>query len=306
MTGTCASAAARLPIVPGSHVVTDSGDRVWQDWGGSGRMLHFAHANGFPPGTYRTLLEPLTEHFHVVSSAARPLWSAAPPHQTESWSELADDLRRELRRRGLGGIIAVGHSLGAAMSLLAAAADPRLFAAVVAIDPLLLTGVPALVWGMMKRLGLEHRLGLVRGARARRAAWPDRQAVLMAYRRKRIFRRWEPAVLEDYVAAGTVESAAGGVRLRYPPEWEARIFEVSPHDLWRQLQRIAVPTLLVRGEHSDTLRPAAARRLARELATSQVVVIPDATHFVPMERPGEVARVVIEFLRRATPQGGGM
>lgn len=284
--------------------MADSGDEVWQDWGGSGRMLHFAHANGFPPGTYRTLLERLAEHFQVVSTAARPLWSTAPPHQTASWSELADDLRNELTRRELGGIIAVGHSLGAAISLLAAAADPHLFSAVVAIDPLLLIGAPSLAWGVMKRLGLGHRLGLVRGARARRVTWPDRAAALAAYRRKRIFRLWQPDVLEDYLNDGMVETPAAGVRLRYPPEWEARIFEVSPHDLWRQLRRIAVPTLLVRGEHSDTLRPAAARRLARELATAQVVVIPGATHFVPMERPDEVARVVVDFLRRMTPQGG--
>jgi len=296
--------AARAASVRPDRTVIDPAGPVWQDWGGTGRMLHFAHANGFPPGTYRKLLERLAEHFHVVSTAARPLWSAEPPDQCGSWTELADDMRNELGRRQVSGIIAVGHSLGAAMSLLASAADPRLFRAVVAIDPLLLTGSRSLLWGLAKRLGLGGRLGLVRGARSRRVIWPDRRAAFAAYSRKRIFTLWRPEVVEDYLADGMVDGPDGKVRLRYPPEWEARVFEVSPHDPWQQLRRIAVPTLLVRGEHSDTLRPDAVRRFASEVASSQVVVIPGSTHFVPMERPDEVARVVIDFLRRALPEGG--
>jgi len=30
------------------------------EFGGSGPPLHFAHANGYPPGSYRRMLEPLT------------------------------------------------------------------------------------------------------------------------------------------------------------------------------------------------------------------------------------------------------
>ncbi len=273
-----------------------NGDRGWRDWGGAGQTLHFAHANGFPPGTYRRLLEVLRSRHHVVSSEARPLWSDGPTDRLRSWSELADDLRTELARRDLNGIIAVGHSLGAAMSLLASAADPGLFAAVVAIDPLLLTGARSLSWGVLKRCGLGGRLGLVRGARSRREIWPDRNAAFAVYSRKHIFRHWQPDVLEDYLADGMVDCPQGGVRLRYPPEWEARIFEISPHDLWPRLRRIAVPTLIVRGERSEAFVPDAARRVERELPGSRVVVIPASTHFVPMERPDELGRVVLDFL----------
>jgi pimeloyl-ACP methyl ester carboxylesterase len=34
----------------------------------------------------------------------------------------------------------------------------------------------------------------------------------------------------------------------------------------------------------------------REVPGSRTVVIADSSHFVPMERPGEVARVIVEFL----------
>ena len=70
---------------------------------------------------------------------------------------------------------------------------------------------------------------------------------------------------------------------------------MCPHNEWRHLRRIRVPVLVVRGERSDTLFPGAARRMARELPDARVVEIPGTTHFVPMEQPGEVARLTLEF-----------
>jgi len=193
-------------------LTTPSGSDVWHDWGGAGSTVHFAHANGFPPGTYRKLVETLTENHHVVSMAARPLWSPNPAAELQDWFELAGDLRVELERRGLRGILGVGHSLGGVASLLAAADDPGLFRAVVAVDPLVLTGRVSTFWGLMKGVGLGGRLGLVRGARSRRDHWPDRETVLSSYRRKKIFKFWDPEVLDDYINCGTVVKSSDTFR----------------------------------------------------------------------------------------------
>ena len=266
------------------------------DWGGTGPVLHFAHANGFPPGTYRKLIDGLTDSHNVVSMAARPLWSDSEPFVFRDWSLFAEDLRSEIDRRGLRGIVGVGHSLGAATSLLAAAADPGLFSAVVAIDPLIFTGVHSLFWGIVKATGLQNRIPLVRGARRRRQLWPDRQAVRAGYSSKKVFASWDPEVLDDYVDAGMVDLPEGGVHLRYPREWEARTFAAAPHNMWAHLRKVSVPTLFVRGEHSDTFLETARVRVEREVPGSRTVVIEDSSHFVPMERPTELARVINEFL----------
>ena len=283
---------------------TPSGSDVWHDWGGAGPTVHFAHANGFPPGTYRKLAEALAENHHVVSMAARPLWSPDPATELQNWSELADDLKAELARRGLRGILGVGHSLGGVASLLAAADDPGLFRAVVAVDPLVLTGRVSTFWGLMKGVGLGSRLGLVRGARSRRGQWPDRETVLSSYRRKRIFKFWDPEVLDDYIDCGTVVMPEGTLGLRYPKAWEARIFEIAPHNLWPRLRRLQVPTLFIQGETSDTFRDAAVRRVAREVPMAEVAVVRNSTHFVPMERPQELGDVILEFFERTREQGG--
>jgi pimeloyl-ACP methyl ester carboxylesterase len=266
------------------------------DWGGTGPALHFAHANGFPPGTYRKLVDELTDSHHVFSMAARPLWPDSIPQTLRDWSPLAGDLRAELDRRGLRGIVGVGHSLGAVISLLAATADPGLFSAVVAIDPIVLTGAHSLYWRTLKAIGLTGRFSLVRGARRRRELWSDRGEARASYSSKKVFASWDPEVLDDYLDVGIIDLPEGGVRLRYPREWEARIFAAAPHDLWPELRRVSVPTLFVQGEHSDTFLDAARARVEREVPGSRTVVIEDSSHFVPMERPTELARVINEFL----------
>lgn len=273
-------------------------DGSWLDWGESGPTLHFAHANGLPPGTYRQLIDVLRSHYHVVSMEARPLWPGSDPCSLQDWSLFVDDLRAELRRRNLRGIVGVGHSLGAVATLLAASRDPGLFTTIVAIDPIVLAGWFSVFWGTMKAVGLGRHVPIVQGARKRRDHWPDLDTVRRSYARKRAFRGWAPGVLDDYLSSGLVPAADGGVQLRYPKRWEARIFRVAPHDLWPDLGRLAVPSLFVHGEHTDTFLPAAARRVAREVPGATVTVISGAGHFVPMEQPELLGRTVLEYLAK--------
>ncbi len=265
------------------------------EWGGSGPVVHVAHANGFPPGSYGRIIRGLTGRARVVSWRTLPLREGTDPAAVSGWEDLAADLGAGLRSAGLSGVVGVGHSLGAVISVMAAAEDPGLFRGLVLVDPVLFTGGRALLWGLTRALGLAHRFRLARGARRRREHWPSRAAVLEAWRERPPFAGWAPGVLEDYVRFGFVEDP-GGVRLAYPREWEARLFELTPHHPWAAVRRLGMPVLALRGEHSDTFLPAAARRLRRECARARVVEIRGASHFIPMERPEEVVSAVRRFL----------
>jgi pimeloyl-ACP methyl ester carboxylesterase len=269
---------------------------AWRNWGGQGPTLVFGHANGFPPETYRLLLEDLSRSFSVASFAARPLWPGSDPGSAGSWHDLAGDLGDELRRRRVEGALAVGHSLGSVLNVLAAAADPRRFRALALVDPVVFTGTHTLFWGALKGLGFGHRLPLIRGALRRRESYADVNEVRASYAGKSVFARWDPQVLDDYIGAGFVPDAACGVRLRYPKMWEARIFEMTPASVWRELQSLEVPMLFIRGAASDTFVAAAAKRAGRELDNAQVVEVAGASHFVPMERPREVGRLITDWV----------
>lgn len=270
---------------------------AWSEIGGEGPPLVFSHANGFPPETYRVLLEHLSQGFQVSAFSHRPLWSEDDPNELTNWLPMAEDLGLSIASRNCPPVVGVGHSLGGVLTLLAAARRPELFRSLVLLDPVIFTGLRSFFWGWMKRLGREHRFFLAQGARKRRDHWSDRDTVRASWSRKGVFQAWDPRVFEDYLAAGVVDGPNGGVVLRYPKVWEARIFEVCPHDEWAALRTIQVPVLVIRGATSDTLLPGAAARMGREIPDARVVDLEGASHFLPMERPGEVARLIVGFAR---------
>ena len=272
-------------------------DRL-EDFGGQGTLLHLAHANGFPPGTYRPLIDHLRDHHQVVALTSRPLWPGSRPESAPSWHPLADDLIRGLNALGMQSILGVGHSIGGVLTMWAAVRRPDLFRAVVLIDPVILPPATLALLRLMRAVGLEGRQPLVRGALRRRRTWPNRHACFEHYREKAFFSRWSDGSLWAYVEAGTRPTADGQVELTYPPESEAHIFATSPVDVWQAVPELQVPTLVVRGRETNTFRAASHRRFARLAPNARFSVIPEAGHLVPMERPEETAEAIRRFLAR--------
>jgi len=292
------------------------------DFGGNGPIVHLAHANGFPPGTYSPLAETLTDRYHVIGLPSRPLWPDSRPEDTPDWHPMADDLVRGLDTLGLtwassvepskggtpslskggglslskGGIVGVGHSMGGVLTLWAAVRRSDLFRAVVLIDPVILPPAWLLAMQLLHPLGLQRRLPLVQGALRRRRTWPSRQACYEHYRGKPFFATWPDVSLRAYVEAGTLERAGDQVVLAYPPEWEAHIFATPPADVWRAVPRLRTPALVIRGGHSDTFRPESQARMERLVPQAHFVTIPNAGHLVPMEHPAETGAVIQDFL----------
>jgi pimeloyl-ACP methyl ester carboxylesterase len=270
-------------------------DDGWREWGGTGPVLHLAHANGFPPAAYRALIEPLTARFRVVTSDARPLRPGTDPRSIGSWDPLAEDLAATLDAHGVSEVIGVGHSLGGVLTAFAAGRRSRLFSRLVLVDPVLFSGVRGHLWGWTKRLGWANRLDLVCKARRRHDHWPDLAAVRAGWRSRKLFRRFDEQAFDDFVEAAVREDGAGGLALRYPKEWEARIFETTPHNPWPQLRKLRLPVLVLRGSDSDTLSPGAARRVARRVTGAAVEEVASTTHLLPFERPLEVASTIEIF-----------
>lgn len=266
------------------------------DFGGHGPTIHLAHANGFAPGAYRLLAQALQPGTHPIALPARPLWPESCPSSAPTWHPLADDLIEGLDALGLRGILGVGHSLGGVVTLWAAIRRPDLFRAAVLIDPVILP--PTWLWALrlLRGLGLRQRQPFVQGALRRRRSWPSRQACYEHYREKSFFARWSDDALWDYVESGTRLQEGNGVELAYPPEWEAHIFATTPTELWRDVRKLRLPTLVLRGERSNTFRPGAQARMARHLPQARFITISDAGHLLTMERPRETGRAIRAFL----------
>jgi pimeloyl-ACP methyl ester carboxylesterase len=278
------------------YQLSDSGI-PYLDWGGHGPALHLAHANGFPPGTYNALAQLLTPTCRVLGMECRALWPNTDPAALRHWREFGEDLATFLNEMQLQGVVAAGHSLGAVTSLFCAAQHPKLVRALILIDPVIPPVWFAPVWALVMALGLNRRTPLATRARQRRMDAPSLRVLLRAYQSVRVFHRWQEPFLADYVDSVAVEQPDGSVRLRYPREWEARIFETMPADTWCVMPRLRhLPLLVLRGELSETYHRDAMRVMRWMLPQGQFVEIPGADHFVPMSQPKQTVEAILAFL----------
>src|SRR4030095_12807906 len=63
------------------------------------------------------------------------------------------------------------------------------------------------------------------------------------------------------------------------------------------LARIRVPVLVALGEHDEFINREHAEYLARTIPGAQFVLLPEVSHFAPLQRPEEFNRVMLAFVR---------
>ncbi|NUM48708.1 MAG: alpha/beta hydrolase, partial [Anaerolineales bacterium] len=254
--------------------------------------LHFAHANGYPPQAYGPLFELLAPHFHVTAMEGRALWPGTDPREVKDWGDFVGDLQTFLAPLPKP-VVGVGHSLGGTVTLIAALQHPDWFRALVLIDPPFFPPFFSLVWQVFYRLGLVYHLHpLVKGAVKRRTKFENPEAMFAHYRPKKVFEKIDDRGLWAYVHALARPLATGGVELRHPPAWEARVYvtgAMRDWRTWRDLRGLRTPILLLRPEHAPTTPDATVRLLQRVAPQTIARTIPATTHLAPLENPEAIA-----------------
>ncbi|MGQ9908158.1 MAG: alpha/beta fold hydrolase [Candidatus Flexifilum sp.] len=265
--------------------------------------LHLAVANGFPPETYTPLIDALNTRTAVFCLPPRPLWTPPPdPGTLTQWRDLADDLLRLLADRGDQPVIAVGHSLGGVVSLIAALKQPQRFRALILLDPVILPPPAMRLMRRMQAAGQMEAFPLVQGALRRRARFAAPEEAFAYWRTRPLFADWSDDALRRYVAAGLVPDPDGdGWTLRWSAAWEARVFATGHIGSWRDLKRLnrltpPLPALLVRGATSDTLLEACAARIAARCPQIAVRTLDGHGHLFPLSAPEATARLILGWL----------
>ena len=274
------------------------------DHGGIGAPLHFLHANGYPPDCYKPLLELLNTQYHVFGMKLRPLWGDSRIEDIRNWRPFSDDLLRLLTAGGLPPAIGVGHSIGGIVTLRAALRDPGKFSALVLLDPVLFMPSRLAAWNLARILGLGHKIHpLIEGAKRRRRTFADLDSIFRGYRSRSIFRYLSDEGLWAYINGITKQSPGGGFELVYSPEWESHIYltGLQDFDIWRDLPKLKVPTLIIRGAETDTFLESTARALARRNPAIRIETIESSTHLVPLECPQKVFELINQFTQQ-TPK----
>ncbi|MCG6909748.1 MAG: alpha/beta hydrolase [Deltaproteobacteria bacterium] len=268
------------------------------DWGGNSQYAHFSHATGLCAAAYTPLARCLTGKLHMIGLDDRghgKTDAPADPARLKGWNVFAGDLEPFLES-WKAPFVAMGHSRGAVSSLLLACKRPDLVKALVLVDPTILP--LAFTWYIyfLKKTGLIRHIPIASRAAKRQAEWPDMQTIRSVYRKKSMFRTWDPECFDGYLEDGTRGNGHGSLRLSCTPAWESRCFSVYPHNLWHFIPKIRQPTLVVYGGRSNTFRKNAVKRLRRQVPHAHFHCFRENGHFVPLEKPVATADVILDFV----------
>lgn len=265
----------------------------------------FAHANGFPAGTYRSLFDAWRAAGATVHAIEKLGHDPRFP-VTDNWPHLRDELIHFIEQQVQEPAYLVGHSLGGFVSLLAAARRPDLALGVVLLDSPVLSGWKARAVQFAKATGMGERFSPGNVSKRRRQHWPSADAAYEHFASKPAFARWAPGVLRDYIASG-VEAAPAELeagahhRLSFHREVETAIYNSLPHHIARVLRvhPLECPLAFIGGSESTEVRQiglAATRRFTQ----GRMSTLP-GSHLFPLERPAETATEVLRWIERFGP-----
>ncbi|MGV4981531.1 alpha/beta fold hydrolase [Streptomyces sp. NRAIS4] len=258
------------------------------EYGGTGTPLLMLH--GFPQHWYawHKVAAQLSEGYRLLCPDLRGFgWSEVTPRGYDMDS-LADDALALLDVLGLERVGLVGHDWGAHLGFRLCLRAPERFTGYLALNmshpwPRHRAVLPNL-WRLWFTAFVEYPvLG-----RAVLRHWPGFTRFLLRHQVTDPAAVWTQAEIAEYVSA-TSKSAAAVQSLF----WQYVLHDIPAlvRGTWRR-QRLTVPTLLLGGERDNVVVPsmlAGAEPYADEL---RVRLVPGAGHYLPQERPEEVADAI--------------
>jgi len=264
---------------------------------GQGVPVVFVHGSVDDYRSFEPQLEPLSQHYRVISYSRRynfPNATSVPSHHHSAEVEAAD-LANFLKALGAYPAHIVGHSYGAYTALILAMKHPELVRSIVLAEPPLLRWLPDLADGkalyadfmdnMWVPTGREFRRGKTEQAMRVTIDWFGKNGYLIG---------GEPARFD------TLPAEAREFMMANALEWQAL---TTSSDAYPFLDRakvtgIRVPILLMSGEKTLLMNQRIDAELQRLLPKADAVVIPGATHEMWSEQPDLCRSQVSAFIAK--------
>lgn len=254
--------------------------------------LHFAHANGFPFGSYRALFDALPEQFNVIGVDKFGHDPAYPVQK--GWDKLVEEMVDYIGKHADGPVYAVGHSFGSVLSYMAVCRHPEYFRGLIMFDPPMVSGITRIVAGLIRGTPLYDKVTPAGKSAVRNTRWPKDTDLVAYFKGKALFRGMHQQCIEDYVESAT-ELRGDSHHLTFDYRVETEIFRTVPLDVHRHYGMLKKPALLMTGENTEVSRPAFMKPFVKNNPIEHRI-FPGGGHLFPLQQPEEVARVLAEQL----------
>lgn len=252
-------------------------------------IIHFAHANGFPGGSYNKLLSYFMNDFNVIAIDRLGHNEKFPVNN--NWSNLADELIQSIEENAGAPVIGIGHSLGSLVTFMAAYKRPDLFRCVIMLDPPFFWGYAGSLFRFLKMTGIADRLTPAHKSSGRKSYWKDFDDVKSYFNSRELFRAFDPESLEYYIRSGVRKCDDGGYTLHYEVQKEVKIFQTMPDNISSYKKKLKVPGVIIYGEKSNAVHRRSLHKFTLKhgfnLRTSP------GGHLFPLERPQEAAEAIL-------------
>ena len=249
--------------------------------------IHLFHANGFPSETYKDLLSSLEGAVQSpISILGKDILSVK-----EGYDDFVQEVIEHASvTKGEG--VAIGHSLGGTLSLLAEAKQPGLFKTIILLDPPIFSRKKLFLFSILKKLGLGHHFTPAKKSMKRRDSFKSREEALEFFSTKGLFKEIPKSTIELYVNHGLKE-VEGEYRLTIPRERETDIFLNFPTKLPNEISRIKGNLI-----YADQVRLLDDADLKWwDKAMLNITRSPfNGSHMFPFEKPKELAGFINQIL----------
>lgn len=282
---------------PTQHRFTkDDTDLCYFEWGDpSDQTMVMLHATGFHARCWDKVIAALPGNYHVIAVDTRGHGRSAKPDSLSDWQQTAMSAAALIDGLDLENLVGVGHSMGGFSMALAAAKYPDRFARLVLVDP-------TITEQEMYRedMSPEDVDPTDHPVSRRRNIWDSPQQFFDHMKDRSPYSLWNPDVLMDYCQYGLLPAADGDhFELACPPRLEASVYMGFPcYNPYPQLSSVTMPVTILRAKFSpregqmDFTNSPTWTELASVFPDARDVHLPDLTHFMPMQDPERIARLI--------------
>lgn len=259
-------------------------------------LVHFAHANGFPAGSYKKLFDYLPSEFEIIAidkMAHNPRYPL-----NDNWeNQVAEMIEFVEQNKGSHHkVVAVGHSFGAVVSYMSACLRPDLFSGLIMLDPPLITGLARYIFRFAKGNRLINKITPAGITVLRNRKWHAEHDLHHYFAKKALFKDFDPDCIKDYVTSVT-KLHEGHLHLSFDVDTEANIFRTIPHNLPSYAGKLKVPGVLITGKHTDVCVPTLRKPFLRANPQISHIESKKGKHMFPLEYPLEVADLIAESIK---------
>lgn len=253
-------------------------------------IIQFSHANGFPAKSYSHFFEQLKPlEVNYVNQ-----FGHAEFEVKNSWINLVDELVKNIEANANVPVVGVGHSFGAAVTLLAAQRRPELFKQLILMDPPLFLSYKKYFIGLAKALNIQGRLfPEARKTRVRKSQFTSKEEAYVYYQTKALFKDFHPNSFNDYIEHG-IKASGDRFELAFSPKVEYQLFKGIPVGL--PSNNLDVPSSLIYSNKFSVLEKVDLDAFQKTFPKMEMIEF-DGGHLFPLEKPEETAALIIRLIK---------